>query len=141
MLQFLSADINLVATGVSKDATEEQLKDFIEANGVRVNEIELLTNYPDEVRAFTYRIAINPEDYERSLSPEVWPYRVGVRLYKNKRRQFHNSWERQSGQRGGIIHQQPQNRNRQGQDLIHRTRLPSQSIITTRNQFEIEVYN
>ena len=125
----------------------EQLKDFLEANGVWVKEIELLTNYPDEVRAFTYRVAINPEDYEKSLSPDVWPYRVGVRLYKNKRRQFENSWERQSGQRGGIIHQPHQNTTRQSQSQSNRTtRLSSESPVITRNRFDVngfetEVYN
>ena len=82
--QYLSADINLVATGVSKDATSDQLKEFLESNGIKVTDIELLTNFPDEVRSFTYRVAIKPEDFEKALTPDVWPYRVGVRHYKNK---------------------------------------------------------
>ena len=103
-----------------------------------MTEVELLTNFPDEVRSFTYRVAIKPEDYELALSPDVWPYRVGVRLYKNKRRQFENSWQQQSGQTGGIIHENRRNQQRQvfGNPRIHR---PSQSdsVLSTRNRFDV----
>ena len=39
----LAANVNLVATGVAKDATAIQLKEFIVAKGIEVVEIELLT--------------------------------------------------------------------------------------------------
>ena len=102
--QFIcSADVNLVASGVSKDATVEQLKEFIVARGINVTDIELLTNhFKEESRSFTYRIAIKAEDYEKALKPDVWPYRVGVRPYKAKRsQQQQNSWQYQSGHAGG----------------------------------------
>jgi hypothetical protein len=82
----LTADVNLVASGVSKDATPEQLKEFIVSKGINVTEIELLANHKVEARSFSYRIAIKPADYEKALKPDVWPYRVGVRLYKPKSR-------------------------------------------------------
>ena len=97
-------DVNLVASGVSKDATPEQLKEFIVSKGINVTEIELLTNHKEEARSFSYRIAIKPSDYDKALKPDVWPYRVGVRLFKPKRWQpKENSWNQQSSQTGGNI--------------------------------------
>ena len=102
--QFIcSADVNLVASGVSKDATMEQFKDFITSKGINVTDIELLTNFKEEARSYTYRIAIRPEDYEKALKPEVWPYRVGVRPFRQRRRPQQESWQHQSRQTGGNI--------------------------------------
>ena len=67
--------------------------------------IELLTNFRrEEARSFTYRIAIKAADYEKALNADVWPHRVGVRLFRNKRN-FMNpgSWSSQSGQTGGNV--------------------------------------
>ena len=112
-----SADVNLVASGVSKDATKEQLKDFIMSKGIKVTDIELLTNFhKEESRSYTYRIAIKPEDYEKALNPEVWPYRVGVRPFKQKRNQYQqNSWQQQSGQAGGNVMMSQGNNQRRNQ--------------------------
>ena len=92
-----AANVNLVATGVAKDASSDQLKEFIENKGIEVVEIELLTHHPD-ARTNTFRIAIKSRDYDKALNPEVWPYRVGVRIFKPKRTQ--NSWSNQSGGNG-----------------------------------------
>ena len=104
----LAADVNLVASGVSKDASPDQLRDFIIAKGVQVTDVELLTKFnKEEAISYTYRISIKPEDYEKALNPDVWPHRVGVRLFKNKRPQAQqNSWSYQSGQSGGNISNQ-----------------------------------
>ena len=101
----LTADVSLVASGASRDATSEQLKSFLISKGLRVTEIELLTNFRrEEARSFTYRIAIKADDYEKALNADVWPHRVGVRLFRNKRT-FANtgSWASQSAQTGGNV--------------------------------------
>ena len=140
-----SADVNLVASGVSKDATMEQFKDFIVSKGIKVTDIELLTNFKEEARSFTYRVSIRPEDYEKALNPEVWPYRVGVRPYRQRRRIQQGSWLQQSNQAGGNI--------RMSQNLYQRKNfqpsapslsVPSQHIETvdTLNRYvESEVFN
>ena len=80
------------------------MKDFIVAKGIRVTDIELLTNFhKEEARSYTYGIAIKPEDYDKALSPDVWPYRVGIRPFKQKRQQQPNSWQQQAGQSGGNV--------------------------------------
>ena len=71
---------------------------FSISKGLRVTEIDLLA------RSFTYRIAIKADDYEKALNADVWPHRVGVRLFRNKRT-FANtgSWASQSAQTGGNV--------------------------------------
>ena len=101
----LAANVNLVATGVAKDATANQLKEFIEAKGIEVVETELLTQHP-EARTNTFRIVIKSRGYDKAMNPDVWPYRVGVRIFRPKRTQ--NSWSNQSGQAGGNVYQQRQ---------------------------------
>ena len=111
-VELLAADVSLVATGVSKDATADMLKDFISNKGIKVNEVELLTNHKVEARTFTYRVVIALADYEKALNPEVWPYRVGVRHFKPKRFQpEQNTWQQQASQTGGIIQNQQNPRN------------------------------
>ena len=102
----LSADVNLVASGVSKQATPDQIKEFLEQKGIHVTDIELLTKFfINESKSYTYRIAIRPSDYELALKPESWPFRVSVRLFRNKRRQQEeSSWDQQSRRSGGNIH-------------------------------------
>ena len=148
----LTADVNLVASGVSKDATPEQLKQFIISKGINVTDIELLTAYKkEEARSYSYRIAIKPEDYEKALKPDVWPYRVGVRLYKQKRLNNQNqSWSQQSGQTGGnILEQNRNNRNSQNRKYEKHT-MPTSAMndgyLDVQNRyvvpgFEAEVFN
>ena len=50
-------------------------------------EIELLTQHP-EARTNTFKITIKPSDYDKAMNPDVWPYRVGVRLFRQKRAQI-----------------------------------------------------
>ena len=98
--ELLAADANLVASGVSKDATCEQLKQFLEFKGVNVTEIELISNAPER-RTNTFRVAIKAADYDKAMQPEVWPYRVGVRRFIPKRPR--NDWASQSANSGGNI--------------------------------------
>ena len=106
--QLLAANVNLVAAGVSKAATGEQLKEFIEDKGIKVEEIECLTYHPD-ARTNTFRIAIAVSDYDKALNPEVWPYRVAVRPFRPSRKdRDQKSLEYQFGRSGGVIQQHAQ---------------------------------
>ena len=132
----LAANVNLVATGVAKDATANQLKGFIENKGTKVVEIELLTNHP-EARTNTFKIAIKPGDYDKAMNPEVLPYRVGVRTFRHKRQQ-QNSWANQAGQTGGNVSKDSQQAGgvhdrRPHQQRQHQPR--RDSVIETSNPF------
>ena len=94
---FLAANVNLVATGVAKDALADQLKDFIVTKGINKVAVDLLTTHPD-ARTNTFKIVIKASDFEKAMCPDVWPYRVGVRMFKQKRTQ--NTWSNQAGQTG-----------------------------------------
>ena len=120
-VELLAADVSLVATGVSKDATAEMLKDFISNKGIKVNDVELLTNHTEEARTFTYRVVIALADYEKALNPDVWPYRVGVRHFKPKRFQPNqNTWQQQASKTGGIIQDQQKSKVRDQQSQVAR---------------------
>ena len=100
--EFIAADVSLVAFGVSKDATPEQLKEFVEGKEVTVIGIEKLTKEDAETRTNTFKVVVKLSDYEKAMKPEVWPYRVGVRHYKPPRRNAQGmSWKQQSQQTGG----------------------------------------
>ena len=98
--ELLAADANLVASGVSKDATCQQFKDFIASKGIDVTDIELISNAPER-RTNTFRVSIKASDYEKAMKPEVWPYRVGVRRFIPKRPK--GDWASQSSQSGGNV--------------------------------------
>ena len=107
----LSADIDLVATGVNKAATEVQLKEFLEGNGVKVEAVECLTVFHLETaRTKTFKVTVKSTEYDKVMNPNVWPYRVGVRHFKQKRSQ-------QFTQRGGSIFLQPASHQQQSQNI------------------------
>ena len=104
--QFLAADAELVAYGVSKDATEEQLKQFITSKGINVTAVKKLTTF-EEARTYTFKVSIKASDYEKALKPEVWPLRVGVRPFRPKRSNNQTqSWAQQSASSGGLVQAQ-----------------------------------
>ena len=111
--QLLAANVNLVASGVSKAATDSQLKEFLEDKGIKVTEIECMTYHPD-ARTNTFRVAIAVADYEKALDPEVWPYRVAVRPFRPARRdREQRSMENQFGRSGGVFQNQQRRSNQQ----------------------------
>ena len=102
----LAADVSLVASGVGKGCSEENLKDFLIGRGITPVEVEMLTKPEilNDVRTITFRVAVKPADYEAALKPEVWPYRVAVRHYRAPRRdRAGGSWQAQSEKTGGQI--------------------------------------
>ena len=90
----------MVACGVSKDASPDQLKNFVESNGISVINIEKLTTHPD-ARTNAFKIVIKVADYDKAMNPAVWPYRVGVRHYKAPRRNPGMSLQDQTRHAGG----------------------------------------
>ena len=102
----LAADVSLVASGVGKGCTPENLSAFLVGKGINPVEVVMLTKPEviNEVRTLTFRVAVKPEEYEAALKPEVWPYRVAVRHFKAPRRERSDgSWKSQSEQSGGRI--------------------------------------
>ena len=100
----LAANVDLVASGVGKDCTNEALGDFLKGKGIDVVSVETLTKDEvlSQVRTKTFKITVKPSQYEAALKPEVWPYRVAVRHYRAPRRQD-TTWNDQSGRTGGQI--------------------------------------
>ena len=107
----LAADVELVATGVSKDASEGQFKEFMTGKGIEVLEIMKLTTY-EHARTNTFKITIKASQYAKAMDPDIWPLRVGVRHYRQPKRDNNRgaSWAEQSAQSGGVIGQQQSQR-------------------------------
>ena len=102
----LAADVDLVASGVGKDCTDDDLANFLKDKGIDTVAVETLTRPEvlDQVRTKTFRITVKAAQYEAALKPEVWPYRVAVRHYKQPKRQD-TTWSGQSGRAGGVVQQ------------------------------------
>ena len=58
-----------------------QLSHWLAEKGLHVASCDLLTKY-EGARPLPYKIAIKSCDYEKATNPEIWPARVGVRLFK-----------------------------------------------------------
>ena len=110
----LAADVDLVASGVGKDCTDEDMSQFLKGRGIEAVAVETLTKKEvlDQVRTKTFKITVKAAQYEAALKPEVWPYRVAVRHYKAPRRQDTN-WSGQAERSGGIIEKNDQRQQRQ----------------------------
>ena len=100
----LAADVDLVASGVGKDCTDEDMSKFLKSKGIDTVAVTTLTKKEvlDQVRTKTFKITVKAAQYEAALKPEVWPYRVAVRHYKAPRRPD-TSWSGQSERAGGVI--------------------------------------
>ena len=78
-----AADVSLVAHGLAKDATEERLKAYLVGKDLNVVSCELMTKFVAESRALTFKVTIKAKDLEKAKNPELWPSRVGVRMFKH----------------------------------------------------------
>ena len=69
----LSGDVSLVASGVAKDCTEDNLREFLADKGITAVDVERLTkpDVMDLVRTITFRVSVKAADYEAALKPEV----------------------------------------------------------------------
>ena len=83
----LSANVSLVARGLSKGSTEEKLTDHLKDVGIEPLSIELMTkpDVIDNVNSLTFKVTLKAADLERALNPNLWPYRCSVRYFKNYR--------------------------------------------------------
>ena len=86
-IEVKAADVALVISGVSKNVTADQLKEFVTKKGLVIKTCALLTNVErnPEARSHTFKVTIDSEDYEKSKDGTYWPYRVYVRMFKNFR--------------------------------------------------------
>ena len=83
----LSANVSLVASGLSTSCTEDSLKSFLNGNGLHPIAIKLLTRpeIVEEVRSLSFKVTFKASDLEMSLKSELLPYRVSVRYFRNYR--------------------------------------------------------
>ena len=100
----LAADVDLVASGVSKDCKDEDLFQFLKDKGINPVSVVTLTRDEvlDQVRKKTFKVTVKAAQYEAALRPDVWPYRVVVRHFRAPRKQD-ETWNSQAGRSGGLI--------------------------------------
>ena len=89
------------------------MKEFIVSKGINVTGVKKLTTY-EQARTNTFKVSIKASDYDKAIKPEVWPLRVGVRLFRQKRST--QSWAQQSAATGGNV-QTTQSYTAPGQEL------------------------
>ena len=106
-----SADVELVAYNVAKNITSADLCNWLSQRGLYVKDCTLLTT-SEEARSLSFKVSVDPKDFERATKDtNLWPYRVGIRLYKNfnknssensrSREQERNSQERRDNPLSG----------------------------------------
>ena len=109
----LAADVSLIAYGVAIDASEDRLKSFLLGKNINVIECKKLTTFA-QARTHCYKVTVKASDFEKATKPEVWPYRVGVRLFKQFREKKADqtpSWNNQQN-KGHVNQSQAQQTNR-----------------------------
>ena len=57
------------------------MKSFLETRGISVVQCVNLTTF-EHARTHSYKVTIKASEYKKATKPEVWPFRVGVRLFK-----------------------------------------------------------
>ena len=100
----LAADVDLVAFGVSTKTEPDQLKAFLVGKGLEIENVECMTR-PElvtekKVCSKTMRVTVKASEHKKAMNPDMWPFRVGVRLYKaqSRRRETENQdWSNQTG--------------------------------------------
>ena len=86
-----------MAYGVATHVTGIELSKFIEDKGIEVLDCVLLTKY-EHARTLSYKVTIRACDYEKSQDASIWPYRIGVRPFKNAKSRYQNSALRRNRQ-------------------------------------------
>ena len=112
-----AADVDIVAYNVSKNVTAENLYNWLAQKGIHVKYCTLLTT-TDQARSLAFKVTIDPKDYDRATKDaSIWPYRVGVRLFKAFKKSSSNNGYRNDSTNNG---DRPERIARDGTD--HRSR-------------------
>ena len=91
--------ILIVAYNVSKNVSSLDLRNWLSQKGIHVKGCTLLTTF-DEARSLSYKITLDPKDFDiATQDASIWPYRVGVRLFKT----FKNSQNAYQNTYGGNV--------------------------------------
>lgn len=78
-----SADVDIVASNVAKNVTAADLCHWLSQKGLFVKDCVLLTT-SEQARSLAFKITIDPKDFDRATKDAgIWPYRVGVRMFKS----------------------------------------------------------
>lgn len=82
---------DIVAYNVGKNVTVNDMGYWLSQRGVQIIDCQLLTT-SNEARTLAYKITVDAKDHERvTQDASLWPYGVGIRLYKifdNKRQEM-----------------------------------------------------
>ena len=83
----LSANVSLVARGLSKGTTTDKLSEHLKDGGIETVSISQLTKPEvlDNVNSLTFKITLKAADLDNALNPSIWPYRCSVRYFRNYR--------------------------------------------------------
>ena len=80
--QSFSADVDLVAYGVNTRITALQLSKLLQDKELVVKDCRLLTKV-EGARSLSYKVSIKSTDFELAKTEKIWPYMVGVRMFKH----------------------------------------------------------
>ena len=81
--KLFSADVDLVAFNVAKNITSADLCNWLSQRGLLVKDCKVLTT-SEEARFLSFKVTVDPKDFDRATNDSnLWPYRVGVRLFKH----------------------------------------------------------
>ena len=84
-----SAPVELFVFNVNKNVDEETMKGYMKDNqGLELLECEKVSH--NDARNKSFRVKVNPQDFEKAMKEDTWPYLVRVRQYhqKKNREQF-----------------------------------------------------
>ena len=103
----LSANVDLVATGIALNASTDDLKSYLSGKDLETIEVVQLTRQEvidsGAVRSKTMKVTIKAMDLENAKLPETWPMRVGIRHFRAppRPRNTNDGWAEQSSRTGG----------------------------------------
>ena len=97
--------MSLVAFNVNKTCSKDHMKTFLIEKGIDVVDVIEMTSEEvlDNVRVKSMIVIVKANQYKKAMDPNVWPCRVGVRMWKDKEAQKarYERWqERQEKNRG-----------------------------------------
>ena len=114
----LAADVSLVAFNVNKTCNKDHMKTFLIEKGIDVVDVIEMTREEvlDNVRVKSMKVIVKANEFEKAMDPNVWPCRVGVRIWKDKEAQKarYERWQERKEHTGGRSSGGGQNRSSGG---------------------------